>query len=103
SLGFASPLTPGLGGPLSRGPLHRRKLPNDRDLLTIHNHLRLPREPPIRNPPQEPPPYLPSSINRSTLLLRTHVIMITALLRVRKLLDERLPSALARALLLTAR
>src|SRR5215471_962513 len=77
-LSLSTPLTPAL----SRSPpLHRRKLPDDRDLLTIHNHLRFPGKPPLRDPPQEPRPYLPSSISRSTLLLRTHVIMITELLR----------------------
>src|SRR5215471_17898035 len=64
--GFGSPLSPG-PSPLSGSPLHRRKLPGNRDLLTIHNHLGLPGEPSIRQAPQEPSTYLLSSINRGTL------------------------------------
>src|SRR5215467_1491741 len=92
-----------LASPLSRGPLHRRKFPNDRDLLTIHNHLRLPGKPPLRNPPQEPRPYLPSSINRSTLLLRTHVITITLLLATTQALGRASPLSPGTCFLLTAR
>src|SRR5690348_1712426 len=81
SLSFARPLTPGPlpGSPFRRGSLHCRKLPHNRDLLTVHNHLRLPREPSIGNPPLEPRPYLPSSVSRSAPLARTHVIVITRL------------------------
>src|SRR5579859_2081694 len=57
--------------------LHRRKLPDDGDLLTVHNHLRLPGEPPVRQPPEEPPAYLPGRVRRRTLSFCTHVIMIT--------------------------
>src|SRR5579871_1046463 len=71
-----------LGRPFGRGPLfrtllHRRKLPDDGDLLTVHNHRRLPDEPPLREALQEPSTHLPSSIRRKALLLRTHVMTIT--------------------------
>src|SRR5262249_40213919 len=44
--------------PLFGRLLHRRKLANDRDLLPVHDHLRRPGEPPVRQPPEAPIAYL---------------------------------------------